>query len=205
MAKDWTGNKRSSILLTGGHNYSDYDREKHDFYATDPKAIDMLFGVEQFNKNIWECACGQGHLSKRMKSYGKQVTSTDLIDRGFGNGGVDFLSCAEKFDGDIITNPPYKYAEDFIFKALELTKNKVAMLLRIQFLEGIKRYDTLFTKKPPKVLYVFSSRIGCAMDGEFGSHSNTAVCYAWFVWEKDYTGETIIRWIKENKDGGLDL
>lgn len=98
-----------------------------------------------------------------------------------------------------------KYAEDFIFKALELTKNKVAMLLRIQFLEGIKRYDTLFTKKPPKVSYVFSSRIGCAMNGEFGSHSNTAVCYAWFVWEKDYTGETIIRWIKENKDGGLDL
>lgn len=203
--KDWTGNRTSSIIAAGGHNYSDYDREKHDFYATDPKAIDMLFKVEHFNKNIWECACGLGHLSKRMELYGKRVFSTDLIDRGYGRGNFNFLECNEKFEGDIITNPPYKYAEDFIFKALQLTSNKVAMLLRIQFLEGIRRYDNLFTKVPPKKLYVFSSRIGCAMNGDFGSHSTTAVCYAWWIWEKGYTGDTVIKWIKEDKSIGLDI
>ena len=103
------------------------------------------------------------------------------------------------FDGDIITNPPYKYAQEFIEKAIELIPigNKIAMFLKIQFLEGKKR-KKLFKKYPPKVIYVSSSRLLCAKNGEFEKMrqgGGSAVAYAWFIWEKGYKGDTIINWI----------
>lgn len=102
-------------------------------------------------------------------------------------------------EGDIITNPPYKYAIDFIYKALSIIPDghKVAMFLKIQFLEGKERKE-LFRVYPPKIVYVSSSRILCAKNGEFKkmiSGGGSAVAYAWFLWEKGYNGETIIRWI----------
>ena len=72
--------------------------------------------------------------------------------------------------------------------------HKVAMFLKIQFLEG-KARRALFDKYPPKVVYVSSSRLVCAMNGDFTEHQAKAICYAWFVWEKGYTGDTIIKWI----------
>lgn len=101
-----------------------------------------------------------------------------------------------KFDGDIITNPPYKYAKEFVEKALEVIKsgNKVAMLLKIQFLESEKRYG-LFKDNPPKYVYVFTKRVSCAMNGDFDSYPSSAMCYAWYIWEKGYKGEPVIRWL----------
>ena len=110
-------------------------------------------------------------------------------------GGVDFLSCTEPYEGDIITNPPYKYAQEFVEKALGLIPvgNKVAMFLRIQFLEGKQRRQ-FFEKSPPKVVYVASQRLNCAMNGDFSKYqTNTAVCFCWFIWEKGFKGEPVIR------------
>lgn len=111
-------------------------------------------------------------------------------------GGVDFLKQTKVFNGDIITNPPYKYASRFVEKSLELipTGNKVAMFLKLQFLESKSRKE-LFKKYPPKVVYVSSSRIKCAKNGEFEKYPSSAVAYAWFVWEKGFEGEPVIRWI----------
>jgi hypothetical protein len=83
---DWTGNKRSAYAALGASNHTDYDREPHDFYATHPKAAELLLEVEGHNlsHHIWECACGQGHLSKVFESHGYDVLSTDLIYRGYG-------------------------------------------------------------------------------------------------------------------------
>ena len=77
-------------------------------------------------------------MSKRLESFGYNVKSTDLIDRGYGETGVDFLAQTEMFDGDILTNPPYKYAMEFVLKALELIPDghKVFMFLKVTFLEG---------------------------------------------------------------------
>jgi len=158
--------------------------------------MDLLLEQEHFNKNIWECACGQGHLSQQLIHNGYKVYSTDLIDRGYGLGGIDFLKQTQEFNGDIITNPPYKYAKEFIFKALDLiyTGNKVAMFLKIQFLEG-KGRKNMFLKYPPKTIYVSSSRLKCAINGEFAKVKSSAVAYAWFVWEKGFIGDPIIKWI----------
>ena len=150
MSKDWVGNTRSVVGCLGASNHSEGEREEHDFYATDPIAGEWLLRLEKLNHNIWECACGEGHLSKVFIEHGFNVKSTDLIDRGFGQGDVDFLKCNDKFDGDIVTNPPYKYAEDFIQHALTLIPdgNKVCMFLKVQFLEG-KGRKALYSIYPP--------------------------------------------------------
>ena len=98
---------------------------------------------------------------------------------------------------DIVTNPPYSKAREFVEHALEILEDgrKVAMFLKIQFLEG-KARRALFDKYPPKVIYVSSSRLHCVMNGDFERCAkSSAICYAWFVWEKGYTGDTVIRWI----------
>ncbi len=196
--KDWTGNRNSIYTTRGASNHSDKERQSHDYYATEPKATEQLLAEETFAPVIWECACGEGHMAKVLEEHGYQVISTDLIYRGYGDvNPVDFLhEPIADFNGDIIKNPPYKYALQFVEKALERVKpgRKVAMFLKLQFLEGKSRKQ-FFLKHPPKTVYVSSSRLICAMNGEFEKYSSSAVAYAWFVWEKGYKGNPIIKWI----------
>lgn len=193
--KDWIGTSESAFKMLGASNHCDDEREENDYYATDPKAIDMLLKKESFNKNIWEPAAGGGHLSKRLKEYGYNVKQSDIIQRVEGVDIIDFLKTNETFDGDIITNPPYKFCTEFILKALDLINdgNKIAMFLKLQTLEGQERYKKIFSKYPPRKIYVFIKRIQCAKNGLFKGSS--AVCYAWFIWEKGYKGHTIIDWL----------
>lgn len=192
--KDWTGNKHSVFATLGASSHTDGSRPPNDYYATDPKAAELLLELETFSPNIWECACGEGHLSKVFEKAGYNVRSTDLVDRGFGTGGIDFLSDnIQHWDGDIITNPPYRHAQLFVEKALSIISPgmKVVMFLRVQFLEG-KRRKKMYEKHPPKVVYISSSRLRCAKNGEFKGSS--AVAFAWFVWVKGFRGEPVIRW-----------
>ncbi|MCB9047664.1 MAG: NAD(P)-dependent oxidoreductase [Chitinophagales bacterium] len=193
--KDWTGNKRSTYAALGASNHVAHDREAHDYYATDPIAAELLMGLLPLSPNIWECACGAGHLSKVFAAAGFKVRSSDLIDRGYGKAGIDFLNWDKSFDGDIITNPPYKYAEEFVRKALSLVPDgrHVIMFLKTLFLESKGRQE-LFTEYPPKTVYVSSSRIKCAINGDFSQSGSSAVSYAWFVWEKGYSGITELKW-----------
>lgn len=197
--KDWTGNRHSIYKMLGASNHTDKERHKEDFYATEPKAAKLLLELETFSPNIWECACGEGSLSKVFESAGYNVKSTDLVDRGFGESGIDFLSIDNiKWDGDIVTNPPYRYAQEFVEKALKIIPEgkKVAMFLKLQFLEG-KARKYLFLKYPPKVIYVSSSRLLCAKNAEFEKMikgGGSAVAYGWFIWIKGYKGDSIIKW-----------
>ena len=201
--KDWTGNKQSVFATLAANNHSDIKREDDDFYATDPESLKIfLKAIERdgfkLHKNIWECACGQGHLSKVLEQENYNVWSTDLIDRGYGEGKVNFLTCLPggEWNGDILTNPPYKYAKEFVEKAIEIIPKDyyVVMFLKIQFLEGQARRK-LFEKNPPKYVYVNSTRQTCYINGDMSKKMNSASCYCWFIWQKGYTGETIVRWI----------
>lgn len=186
--------KKAVYGMLGVKSNGRLNREDYDFYATDPIAIKELMKIEKLNHRIWEPACGQGHLCKPLIEAGYDVRCTDLVDRGFGEGGIDFLWTFDDWDGDIITNPPYKYAEDFIKHALEIISkgNKVCMFLKIQFLEG-KGRQTLFRNHPPKTIWVSSSRIKCGMNGNFEGCSSM-MALAWFVWEKGYQGDTVVKW-----------
>ncbi len=198
-SNDWSGNSNSIYKTLGASNHTDKEREGNDFYATDPIAIDVLCNEETFEGRIWEVSCGMGHLSKRLIEKGYKVYSSDLVDRGYGKIGIDFLKIDKPVDCNIITNPPYKYATDFIYKALEIIPDgrKVAMFLKLQFMEGKER-KKLFTKYPPKIIYVSSSRILCAKNAEFQKMKDgggSAVAYAWYVWEKGNINNTIIKWV----------
>ena len=193
--KDWTGNKKSAFTTNGASNHSERERESHDFYATDPKALELLLEKETFHQNIWECACGAGHLSEVLKQHGYHVFSTDVVHRGYEDEVMDFLKCEEKWNGDIITNPPYKMAKEFVLKALEMISfgNRVCMFLKLTFLESSGRKE-LFDKYLPRFIYVSRGRMECAKNGEFGKSGQSAVAYAWYIWEKGYQGEPIVRW-----------
>ena len=191
-------NVHSTFVTIGASNHTSSDREANDYYATEPKAAKLLLDTGLFDKNdeIWECACGEGHLAKVFNEEGYRVRSSDLIDRQFGESGVDFLQYTDTYSGNIITNPPYKYAKEFVEHAIEVveTGKKVAMFLRLQFLEGKSR-RALFDKYPPKFVYVASGRILCAKNGDFTNKNiGSAMAYAWFIWEKGYQGDTIVRW-----------
>ena len=195
MGKDWVGNKNSVFRTLGASNHSLGEREENDYYATQPKAVELLMDLESFDKNILEPSCGEGHISDVLKSHGYNVVSRDLIDRGYGEV-ADFLSDDNtEWNGDIITNPPYKYAQEFVEKALQIIPDghKVAMFLKVQYLEG-KRRRKLFDTMPPKRIWVSSSRLKCAINGDFDKISGSATSYAWFVWEKGFRGDTIIKW-----------
>lgn len=200
-SKDWTGNKNSVFKTLGASNHTEKEREQDDFYATSPIAIDVLLndGGVKLSPKVYECACGQGHLSKRLKEYGYEVYSTDLVYRGYGLGGIDFLKQNEIWDGDIITNPPYKYSLAFIEHALSIIPNgrRVFMFLKLQFLEG-KARRRLFDTGCLRAVYVSSSRILCAKNADFDgmrAGGGSAVAYAWFEFEKGYKGDTVIKWI----------
>ena len=133
-----------------------------------------------------------------LKERGYNVFSTDIINRGYGDDFFDFLKENRTYplERDILTNPPYKYAEEFIQHSLDIQAEGyyTIMFLKIQFLEGQAR-KKLFEKYPPKYVYVNSSRQLCAMNGEFDKYKVTAICYCWFIWQKGFKGEPIIRWI----------
>lgn len=186
--------------LLGASNHCPDEREKNDYYATDPALVDDLLYYEQFDEYIWECACGGGHISEALKRrYGKTVFSTDLIHRGYEGqqpGSIDFLQRKSPWHGDIITNPPYgKFGQLFVEKAMELLteEHKCAFLLKLLFLETQGR-KKMFKKFPPKTIYVYSTRQSCWKNGK-PMEGSSAVCYAWYIWVKGFTGDPIIKWI----------
>lgn len=183
------------FVQLGASNHSKGIRHINDFYATEPKAVELLMELEKFDKNILEPCCGMGHISEILKKHGYNVTSSDLIDRKYGIGGVNFLTDIKKWNGDIITNPPYKEALEFVTHAIRIIPkgNKVAMFLKIQFLESQSRRE-FFKEHPPKIVYVSSSRLSCVKNGEFDTNKPNAMCFCWFIWEKGFKGNPIIKW-----------
>lgn len=164
MSRDWSGNGNSIWKTLGASNHADAEREADDYYATDPIAIDKLLEVEKPHRFIWECACGGGHLSERLTERGYDVFNSDIKNRGYEKQHLvlDFLKQEGKlfsFEHDILTNPPYKYATEFVLKALELLHEgcKCYMFLKLTFLEGKRRYIELFRDTPPAAFTSFPS------------------------------------------------
>ena len=147
-SKDWVGNNRSIYGTIGASNHTDKEREENDYYATSPKAVELLLEKEDFIHDIWECAAGEDHIANVLRAHGHKVWSTDIIDRTGHTEILDFLKTEKDFPGDIITNPPYKYAQEFVEHAIDSIRpgNKVAMYLKLTFLEG-KNRQRLFKQR----------------------------------------------------------
>ena len=196
--------------LAGGNPKN--NRVENDFYATNPKAVEMLLVNYGFNgTTILEPCVGQVHIANAINNFyknKKEITGLDIVDRGYPNTIVqDFLKWEtdKKFEG-IITNPPYSLAKEFVEKGMELltdesentVNGQMAMFLKIQFLEGCKRKE-MYEKYPPKDIYVFRKRMATFNNGketdDNGKKWATTMCHAWFIWEKGFKGEPVIRWL----------
>jgi hypothetical protein len=169
------------------------DIDGPDFYPTPSWATHALISNERFEGEIWECACGDGAMSKVLETTGNKVRSSDLFDRGFGETGIDFrvstASCS-----NIITNPPFNAAEEFVHSGLRNATRKFALLLRLAFLEGVGRQQSIFSKRPPSRVWIFSERITFYPKGAVQKGSGTTA-YAWFVWDQEYNGPCEVKWL----------
>lgn len=197
MSKTLSGTSLSGTSTTR-------DRIENDYYATPYEATRMLLNEVKFNGGFLEPCVGGGHIAEVIKEYynNASIIGCDLVDRGYENTlVVDFLehNFVEKFD-NIVTNPPYSLAQEFLEKSMSVVKDngKIAMFLKIQFLEGNKR-KTMFEKFPPKYVYVFSKRQNPWRNGsqvdENGKPWASTMCFAWFIWEKGYKGDTVVKWL----------
>lgn len=136
----------------------------------------------------WEPACGEGHMAEPLGEYFREVVASDVKDYGYGDHVVDFLQCeqlARKYDADwIITNPPFgKNTNKFILKAVELAGTGVAMLVRLQCLETVDRYEQIFSKTPPTKIAFFAERVPMHK-GRWEPEGDTMTAYIWLVWIK---------------------
>lgn len=169
------------------------DLEGPDFYPTPSWATRALIDNESFKGQIWECACGDGAMSTVLEETGNSVVSSDLFDRGYGEAGVDFTKQVRRSE-NIITNPPFHSAEEFVRAGLEKSERKFGLLLRLAFLEGGGRQARIFKDRPPARVWVFSERITFYPKGVQRKGSGTTA-YAWFIWDKAHFGSTELKWL----------
>lgn len=187
-------------------------RVENDYYATPFNATEALLnalnesGETLSSDTILEPSAGEGHIVKVLKDFYpyNEIVANDIAYRSSRlgidvNGGIDFLNYEphRKYD-TIITNPPFALAQEFIEKALTLTNRRVIMFAKIQLLEGDKRRK-MFDNSPLKYVYVFSKRVNPLRNGEATDENGkpwaSTMCFAWFVWDLEYEGEPIIRWL----------
>lgn len=168
-----------------------------DFYQTPAWATEKLLEKESFQGGIYEPCSGAGAMSRVLEQHGYQVASSDIRtdDSVYGQKGVNLLeACDQARVDNIVTNPPYKYAQAIIEKSLAMTDKKVAMLLKLSFLESERRYE-FFQAHPPKHIYVFCKRITMYPEGTPPPKNSGTIAYAWYVWEKGYQGKPTIDWL----------
>lgn len=160
---------------------------------------EYVIGDGQILKNYtaWDPACGEGHMSRALAEYFEDVDSSDIFPYGYGKV-ADFLwphaQALQKSKSDwIITNPPFRMAEQFIKKANHRATVGVAMLVRVAFLESVGRYHGIFLHTPPSIIAQFSERVPM-FKGRLDAKGSTATAYCWLVWRKDHE-PTRFMWI----------
>ena len=134
--------------------------------------------------SVLEPACGRGHMAQALNEYFGTVTAADVHDYGYGKI-ADFLTnvCAPASYDWVITNPPFRRAEEFIQRSLPIARRGVAMLVRTVFIESVGRYERLFSQALPSIVAPFVERVPM-IKGRLDRKASTATSYAWVIWEK---------------------
>lgn len=168
---------------------------RDDLYQTPPEAVAALLRVETLSGTVWEPACGPGAIVKVLRATGYRVYATDLVDYGLedSESGVDFLmhwQAPGSHIGAIVTNPPFKLANEFVAHALTMGIPKVCMLLRLAFLESDRRSAILDGGMLARI-HVFRKRLPMMHRAAWeGPKANSGMAFAWFVWELGHKGPT---------------
>ena len=169
-------------MMAGGNPAE--GRQEDDFYPTPPGVLRALLEYEgdRIPKRVWECACGDGSMSKGLVDAGFKVASTDLAHRGYGKGGVDFLKTNLSWDGAIITNPPFKIAKDFIIKAHQIGSPYIALVLKSSYWHAYTTRGGLFRDFKP------SAKLDLGWRPDFLKKKAPTMEVMWCVWRKGHVG-----------------
>ena len=184
-----------------GADFTNDNRESMDWYATDPCLVEDLLLVEDFGRCVVEPCVGTGNIAEILRRHGHEVTCIDILDRGYPETlKGDYLKTTLASDPDIITNPPYKHSLEFVQHSLQQTRGKIAMLLKIQFLEGIRRYKQLHSITPPNRVYIYPKRVLCYKNN-IKENISSAMMFTWMIWDRiEHRGHgTRLEWI-DNTD-----
>ena len=161
-------------------------RAANDWYVEPEWAVRGLLDVQRFSGLVWDPACGKGTIPRTFAAQGHAVAGTDLVDRGFGAGGDDFLEFAparaENRVENIVCNPPFNLAEEFLRHALKLARHKVALLLRLSWLEGRGR-AWVFNETPLAAVHPFAARVSMPPGDSDTPAKGGAVAFMWAVWD----------------------
>ncbi|WP_428668073.1 hypothetical protein [Reyranella sp.] len=187
-----TRGRKNVRKLVGG-----LDREKDDFYPTPASLTRALVKLEQFDGPVWECACGDGAMS-RILAEGNITFATDLVARGGYAGGVDFLLEQKLMAPNIVTNPPFKLWQQFANHALDLGAEKVVLLGRVLNLEG-KAASALMQRRGLARVLVSAGRVDILPPGAKSTGKGGIIAYAWYVFERGFRGDPVIKWFTPEK------
>lgn len=145
--------------------------------------VDYGFQLEEYS--VWEPCCNRGYMARPLGEYFGKVTATDIFDYGYEGQQetIDFLFANYQTDW-IVANPPFRLAERFIEHAGRIAETGFAMIVRSAFLEGVGRYENLFSKNPPSIIAQFAERVPM-VKGRYDPKASTATSYTWLIWFKD--------------------
>ena len=173
-------------------------KESLDYFPTPPDATQAFLRtfankVTPFRGRVWEPACGNGYMSEVLKHNGMDVISTDIERYGYEEAVFSFLDkshpraqeiVASGIDA-VITNPPYNIMEEFVVRAWEVSNRWIAMVARLQFMEGIGRYERMFEKRLPNYCFQYVRRVHMVA-GRLPNKSDggSSLAFCWLVWNK---------------------
>ncbi len=187
---------------TIGYIKNHSERQVNDYYATPPKEVKNILKRELLFGTILDNSCGEGHIVEEVQKLypDNKIVATDLIDRGYGEGNLNFLSHDYPYSevDTIIMNPPFKDITEFVNKSLIIAKKKVVLFARLQFLESKKRYEEIFKHNQPNRIYVYVDRIACAKNGDFNNAKSSSMAFGWFVWDKVYRYDGFY-WLRKSR------
>jgi hypothetical protein len=174
-------------------------RRAHDFYPTPPEpTLALLPKLKGFPKKVWEPACGDGGIAKVLEQNGYDVVGTDLVDRGYGRGGIDYLTTTEKLANAVITNPPFgDLAHPFVEHTLDLGVEFIAMLFNINFWSAAVRTPLWNRRLPERV---------CALNWkpDFTGSGRPYFNCVWVVWRGKPTHTLYERLVKPSRPAVLE-
>lgn len=188
--------------LLNGYKKNNKEREALDYYATPSSEVTNILDTLDYDfsgQTILEPSVGGGHMACAIEEYlarkgqRARLIGSDVMDRGFRSDtwslayGTDFDFLSDDYiysEADIIImNPPYSILEPFLLRALEIAKDKLIVLCRMQALEGEGRYEKIFVNNPPTDIYQYVDRIQCWKNGK-EPEGSSAQGYCWLVWDK---------------------
>lgn len=181
------------------------DKNSLDDFPTPPwatRALCEYLQKKHVNLKAYSCrepAANRGYMARTLEEYFHVVEASDIHDYGVGYPVRDYLSDSFSSVDWTITNPPFILAREFIHKAFDSSREGVAVILRIAFLEGKKRYETLLKDYNPAYVLQFVERVPM-VKGKYDPEASSATAYAWFVWLAGHKGPTILDWIPPCKD-----